>query len=167
MLMPAAGATAATTVLPSAAAGDVSSETVEDEPVAKKRSPWTWPLIVLIALLAIVLIGTLIALALNSQGGKADPTTTSAPSDLVERTAHHAERRPPTSEAPTTIQVDRDSYIGLNVDEARGAARGPRPARDRARPVRPRPSPDQANTVSDVNPSGTVQPGTDDHAHRT
>ena len=93
MLMPAAGATAATTVLPSAAAGDVSSETVEDEPVEKEAQP--------------VDVAAHRAhrdprdrahrhdhraRAEQPAAATADPTTTSRPSDLVERTAHHAER---------------------------------------------------------------------------
>jgi hypothetical protein len=158
MLMPSQGATAATTVLPAAAAaGVVSSETVEDEPVEKKRSPWTWPLIVLIAILAIVLNGTIIALTLNRGGGEdpvtsttARPTSTSAPPTT---------QAPPTSEAPQTIQVDRNAYIGMNVDEAAAQieALGLPVVREEGGAAT---EPGLADTVSEVNPSGPVQPGT-------
>ncbi|RZS63592.1 serine/threonine-protein kinase [Agromyces ramosus] len=158
MLMPSQGATAATTVLPAAAAaGVVSSETIEDEPVEKKRSPWTWPLIVLIAILAIVLIGTIIALTLNRGGGEdpvtsttARPTSTSAPPTT---------QAPPTSEAPQTIQVDRNAYIGMNVDEAAAQieALGLPVVREEGGAAT---EPGLADTVSEVNPSGPVQPGT-------
>lgn len=158
MLMPSQGATAATTVLPAAAAaGVVSSETVEDEPVEKKRSPWTWPLIVLIAILAIVLIGTIIALTLNRGGGEdpvtsttARPTSTSAPPTT---------QAPPTSEAPQTIQIDRNAFIGMNVDEAAAQieALGLPVVREEGGAAT---EPGLANTVSEVNPSGPVQPGT-------
>lgn len=161
MLMPAAaGATAATTVLPSASAGaaGISDEqAVEEEGAPKKRSPWTWPLIVLIAILAIVLIGTLIALALN-QGNEnppasttGRPTSTSAPPTT--------QTPPPTSEAPQTIQVDRNAYIGMNVDEAAAQieALGLPVVREAGGAAT---EPGLANTVSEVNPSGPVQPGT-------
>ncbi len=163
MLMPAAaGATAATTVLPSAGAGVGAaaisdSETIEEEPAPKKRSPWTWPLIVLIAILAIVLIGTLIALALN-QGNDdppasttARPTSTSAPPTT--------QTPPPTTAAPQTIQVDRDAYIGMNIDEAAAQIEAlglPVSRQESGRATEP----GQANTVTDVNPSGPVPPGT-------
>ena len=157
MLMPSQGATAATTVLPAAAAAGVaSSETVEDEPVEKKRSPWTWPLIVLIAILAIVLIGTIIALALNRGGGQDPASTTARPTSS---SAPPTTQAPPTSEAPQTIQIDRNAYIGMNVDEAAAQieALGLPVVREEGGAAT---EPGLANTVSEVNPSGPVQPGT-------
>ncbi|MFK4788246.1 serine/threonine protein kinase [Microbacterium sp. ZW T5_56] len=57
-------------------------DATEQQPAATrpkgKRSPWTWPLIALIALLLIVLAGTLFAL-LNPSSTGADKATTSAP----------------------------------------------------------------------------------------
>ena len=162
MLMPAAGATAATTVLPSAgagvgAAGISDAEALEEEPGQKKRSPWTWPLIVLIAILAIVLIGTLIALALNQGSDTPPASTTGRPtSTSAPPTTPSA---PPTSAAPETIQIDRNSYIGMNVDEAAGQieALGLPVVRQAGAAAT---EPGLANTVSEVNPSGPVQPGT-------
>ncbi|WP_022889134.1 protein kinase domain-containing protein [Agromyces italicus] len=113
MLMPQAGATAATTILPTAD-GEEGGE--EGEPEKKKRSPWTWPLIVLIALLAIVLIGTIIALALNS--GEKDPVKSSTPSTPPSTPAQTATTPPPTSEAPTTEQINPDDFIGLSSSDA-------------------------------------------------
>ena len=77
----------------------------------KKRSPWTWPLIVLIAILAIVLIGTIIALALNNGGGKdpastsARPTASSTPTHAADDAAAHdrgAARRSRSTATPTS-----------------------------------------------------------------
>lgn len=164
MLMPAAaGATAATTVLPSAAAGGVGAagvsdaEALEEEPGGKKRSPWTWPLIVLIAILAIVLIGTLIALALNQGNDNPPASTTSRPTSTSAPPT--TQTPPPTSEAPQTIQVDRNAYIGMNVDEAAAQieALGLPVVREAGAAAT---EPGLANTVSEVNPSGPVQPGT-------
>jgi eukaryotic-like serine/threonine-protein kinase len=159
MLMPSPGATAATTVLPSAAAGGVvDGETVEEEPVERKRSPWTWPLIVLIAILAIVLIGTILALLLNPGGGGTTPSTTARPTSTATQTTTPP-APPPTSEAPQTIQIDRNAYIGMNIDEAAAAIEAlglPVTRQEGAAATEP----GLANTVSEVNPSGPVQPGT-------
>ncbi|MFE5670332.1 serine/threonine-protein kinase [Agromyces sp. NPDC056523] len=157
-LLPQQGAnTAATTVLPAGAATMTETEEETEEP-QKKRSPWTWPLIVLIALLALVLIGTLIALAINS-GEEPDPTqtttrtTTSAPPPTTTTPPP-----PPTSEAPQTVVVDRADYIGRNVDEVRGELEqlGFAVTTQEGPPADTGP---QANTVSDVNPSGTLTVG--------
>ena len=164
MLMPQAGATAATTVLPSAAAGGVGaagvsdSELVEDEPAPKKRSPWTWPLIVLIAILAIVLIGTILALALGQDQRGNDPTTSSAP-PTTPTVPPTTQTPPPTSEAPETIQVDRNAYLGMNIDDAAAQieALGLPVTRQEGGAAT---DPGQAFTVTDVNPSGPVPPGT-------
>lgn len=161
MLMPAAaGATAATTVLPSASAGaaGISDEqAIEEEGAPKKRSPWTWPLIVLIAILAIVLIGTLIALALNQGDDNPPASTTGRPTSTSAPPT--TQTPPPTSEAPQTIQVDRNAYIGMNVDEAAAQieALGLPVVREAGGAAT---EPGLANTVSEVNPSGPVQPGT-------
>ncbi|WP_448808020.1 serine/threonine-protein kinase [Agromyces bauzanensis] len=165
MLMPQPGATAATTVLPSAAGAAVGAgavgmsgtETMEEEPAERKRSPWTWPLIVLIAILAIVLIGTIIALAMNSGGGDTPSSTTGRPTTTTTPTP--TPTTPPTSEAPQTIQVDRNAYIGMNIDDAAAAIEAlglPVNRQEGAAATEP----GLANTVSEVNPSGPVQPGT-------
>jgi eukaryotic-like serine/threonine-protein kinase len=162
-LMPQQGPnTAATTVLPAGAAGAAMTTETEEETGGpeKKRSPWTWPLIVLIALLALVLIGTLIALAVNNSG-EPDPTRTTAAATTTSApppTTTTPPPPPPTTAAPETVAVDRAAYIGRNVDEVRGeleqlgfavtTQEGP-PADTAA----------QANTVSDVNPSGTLTVG--------
>jgi hypothetical protein len=162
-LMPQQGAnTAATTVLPAGGAV-VATETEEEElPPEKKRSPWTWPLIVLIALLALVLIGTLIALAMN-QGDEREPnaTTSSAPVETTTQAPPSTTTEappPPTSEAPQTVQINRDDYIGRNVDEVRAEleAAGLVVSTQQGAPAT---NPDQANTVSDVNPSGPLPIG--------
>jgi serine/threonine-protein kinase len=153
--------TAATTVLPAGAAGIATTETVEEEETEpeKKRSPWTWPLIVLIVLLALVLIGTLIALALGG-GDDPDPTRSTPPSTAPTSAppSTPTETPPPTSEAPQTVVVDRAAYIGRNVDEVRAELEQAGFAVTTQQGAAAT-SPDQANTVSDVNPSGTLAVG--------
>src|SRR5690349_4774572 len=81
-LLGATDTSAATRLLPGAAAAGVITSTssltaVEDEPQKRKRSPWTWPLIALIALLLLVLGGTLWAIFANNGGPEPDPTASS------------------------------------------------------------------------------------------
>lgn len=165
LLLPQQGApTAATTVLAAGAgaaagaalAADGTAEGDETADGKKKRSKWTWPLIILIAILAIVLIGIVVALMMNGNG-KAAPSTSSKPPTTS--SAPPSSSAPPTSEAPDTIQIDRAHYIGMNIDAARAEIDG------LGLPVNaveggPATEPGLANTVSDVNPSGPVQPGT-------
>ncbi|HEX6955108.1 MAG TPA: serine/threonine protein kinase, partial [Agromyces sp.] len=150
--------TAATTVLPAGAA--VTTETVEEETEPeKKRSPWTWPLIVLIILLALVLIGTLIALALGGGEEEPDPTrSTPASSAPSTPTTTPTPTPTPTAEEPETVVVDRAAYIGRNVDEVRAELEQAGFAVTTQQGAAAT-EPDQANTVSDVNPSGTLAAG--------
>jgi hypothetical protein len=150
--------TAATTVLPAGAAV-TTTETEEETEPEKKRSPWTWPLIVLIILLALVLIGTLIALALNNNA-EPEPTrsTPAASTPTSAPPTTPTETPPPTSEAPQTVVVDRAAYIGRNVDEVRAELEQAGFAVTTQEGAAAT-SPDQANTVSDVNPSGTLAVG--------
>ena len=60
---------------------------------------------------------------------------------------------------PQTVQIDRNAYIGMNVDEAAAQieALGLPVVREEGGAAT---EPGLANTVSEVNPSGPVQPGT-------
>jgi serine/threonine-protein kinase len=159
MLMPQQGQTAATTVLPSAANGaEPLADDVQPDEGKKKRSRWTWPLIILIVILAIVLIGTLIAMLSNQNRDTPDPSTSRPPSTTT-TTPPSTTAPPPTSEAPETVQIDRSAYIGMNIDQASAEieALGLPVNREEGGKA---PDPNTANTVTDVNPSGPVPPGT-------
>ncbi|QNE36183.1 serine/threonine protein kinase [Leifsonia shinshuensis] len=154
MTSPNAAPTQATTVLPAAAAGAVVEEEETEEPVEeKKRSPWTWPLIALIALLALVLIGTIIALL--AQPKTPSPTTTT--------TAAHTSP-PPTTPSPTptetssTVQISEGDYLGLTGDQARQKLQGVGMVAD-VQTGSAASSAGQVNTVYSVNPTGPVQKG--------
>ncbi|GAA1511604.1 serine/threonine-protein kinase [Agromyces terreus] len=157
MLMPQAGATAATTVLPTGAPGDEEGEEGEAEE-EKKRSPWTWPLIVIIALLAIVLIGIIIAIATNGGGEAAKTPSTSASRSTPASTP--ATSAPPTSEAPSTVQINPDDFVGLSSDDARAKLSDLGMV---ANAVEGKAAADPSGTgiVYDVNPTGPVPVGTE------
>jgi len=158
MLMPSQqGQTAATTILPSAAPNGEPEEAPAEGEGKKKRSPWTWPLIILIAILAIVLIGTLIAL-LTNQGEKTPATTTSTP-PATTSAAPSTTAPPPTTEAPQTVQVDRNAYLGMNIDQAAAQIEALGLPVNRQESGKATEA-SQNDTVSDVNPSGPVPVGT-------
>ena len=158
MLMPQQGATAATTVIPSGVPGE-GEPGAEDEVEEKKRSPWTWPLIVLIALLAIVLIGTIIAFAVNAGN---DAPRSSAPSTPPSTTASQTPTPTPTptETTPTTAQINPDDYIGLSSNDASAALVALGMVAN-AVEGNAATSPDQAGLVYAVNPTGPVPIGSE------
>ena len=139
--------TQATQLLPSN--GPVTTPTLPAE--AKRRNPWTWPLVALVSLLAVVLIGTIIALVITPSQQPGNPTS-SAPTSTK-----------PSSPAPTPTSSDRVKLddtellgrtqdvvaarlteLGLNLDARVGTVA---------------PSEDQEGLAYSVNPKGNVRKG--------
>lgn len=121
-LLTAGGQTSATTRLmptPAAATSLLTEEHTEEDPAPqkKKRSPWTWPLIALIALLALVLIGTLVTLLSNQGEPDAVPASPSASSSTP--TPRPSSPSPAPSPSNTLVDVDALNLIGKTCDEAR------------------------------------------------
>lgn len=119
-LLTGADTSAATRLLPGAAAAGVvtstsSMTTVEDEPAKRKRSPWTWPLIALIALLLLVLGGTLWAIFAN-QGGEPEPAP-SSPS------ATQSSPSSTPTETQQLIDIDALGLTGMQCDAASAKAK--------------------------------------------
>lgn len=83
----------------------------DEEETKPKRSPWTWPLVALIALLVIVLGGTVFALV-NSGGPDPEPS--------VSQTTDAPTQTPTDTPTPTVtdIPVDSLALIGKTCDEA-------------------------------------------------
>ena len=125
--------------------GDTAS--LEVEP--RRRNPWTWPLVALISLLAVVLIGTIIALLANPGGGENEPTNTSPTSSSP---------TPTPTETNNRIALDDADIIGRNEEtvriflETQGLVFNPQVGIVA-------PSDDQVGLAYSVNPKGNVRKG--------
>ncbi|QIK63355.1 serine/threonine protein kinase [Leucobacter viscericola] len=141
-----AGQTAATTAL-----ADDALEGEEEEPVKKKKSRWTWPLITLGVLILLIVGGTVFALMNNGNGDeKPTTTTTTTPKKTTAKTT-----TPPP--APTTGAVNEADLLGMNVDQAIGQLN----AQGFTNVVKQEgnPAPDEeVGKVTGVNPTGAEVP---------
>ena len=148
--------TQSTTVMPAPVAGTASQEVVEEPVEEKKRSPWTWPLIALIALLALVLIGTIIALV--AQPSSAPPTT--KPTQSVVNTPPPPS--PTSTPTPTsnTVQINESDFLGLTADQARAKLQGLGMVAN-VQQGSAASSSKQVNTVYSINPTGPVPVGSE------
>jgi serine/threonine-protein kinase len=141
-----AQATQATQLLPSA--GGVNTPGLPTE--TPKRNPWTWPLVALVSLLAVVLIGTIIALLANPGGGGGDPTpSSSTPTKTSTQTSTPTSTLVPLNKddiVGRTQQVVQDylTSLGLQLDAQVGQVA---------------PSEDQVGLAYAVNPVGNVRKG--------
>jgi serine/threonine-protein kinase len=161
-LMAAPGAaTQATTVLAASNGGVAGPPTpppgdeLAEEP--KKRSPWTWPLIVLIIILGLVLIGTIVTLVLQANGNNAPATPTQSSSAPSTPTTSSP---PPTtpSPTPTTVAITEAELKGKSFDEAAAILAGQGLSANRV-PGNAAPSADQVDFVYQATPVGNVQKG--------
>jgi serine/threonine-protein kinase len=154
MLMPSAtavapvGATMATTVL---SANPADDDEAEEEPEKKKRSPWTWPLIALIALLVIVLGGTLWALFANQHPTPAPSPSSSSPAPTTPKPS------PTKTQAPTTATINKSDYVGQAADAATAKLKGLGFTNIAQSVGQAATSQAQVGTVSNINPTGNVQ----------
>ncbi|MGH1550061.1 serine/threonine protein kinase [Leifsonia poae] len=152
MQSPPAAPTAATTVLPATAVAPVVEETTTSEPVEeRKRSRWTWPLIALIALLALILIGTIITLVAQPKAAPS-PTPTAPP---VTQSSTPSPTPTPTS---NTVQITESDFLGLTADQARQKLQDLGMVADVSQ-GNAATTQDQANKVYSVNPTGPVPKG--------
>jgi eukaryotic-like serine/threonine-protein kinase len=155
MLLPAAGfagATEATTIL--AATPPPTPTAAVEATTTKKRSPWTWPLIALIALLVLVLGGTLIALLSQQKGVTPPPTSTTATTAPIKTTTPTP--TPTQTKAPTSANINQADYVGKTVDDATAALNNLGFKNITKNEGKAATAAGQAGTVYGVNPTGTV-----------
>ncbi|OCG76430.1 serine/threonine protein kinase [Microbacterium sediminis] len=105
----------ATRLMPTTTPLPVAADEPAGEPEKKrKRSPWTWPLIALIALLVIAVVGTLIALF--NQNEEPEPTTPPSSSSPAPTPTRSTATPTPTA---TGVDISALDLVGKTFDEAR------------------------------------------------
>ncbi|MGN6273633.1 MAG: protein kinase domain-containing protein [Protaetiibacter sp.] len=100
--------TAATRVMPSAAPGSTTTPI----PETRRRSPWMWPLIAIVSLLAVALVAIIIVIAVQPNDGKEQPTSPPP------KTPSSSPSTPSSSPTSDTVRIDSADYVGLPVDDA-------------------------------------------------
>jgi serine/threonine protein kinase len=135
--------TTATRVLSATTGGTPTSPTP-----AKRRNPWTWPLIALVALLAVVLVGTIIAL-LAAPG----PTPTHSPTNSSQPPSHT-----PTP-TPSLVTLKASDIVGLTKADAQAKLQSLGLVMT-ATDGDPASSSSQVGTAETVQPVGNLPPGT-------
>lgn len=158
------GATQATTVLPSNATtvlGAAPLVGVDDAPLAveepHRRSPWTWPLIALIVILAVVIAGTIFALT-RGEDPQAQPTPSVSQTPPPPPTPTPSPT-PTQTQASNTAVIDEADYIDRPFDDVAaeleelgmGVSQVDGPSAATA---------DEVGLVSGVNPTANVVIGT-------
>ena len=145
-LLNPAGSTTATRVLAPGEGGfGATGPTASLE--TKGRSPWTWPLVAIVSVLAVALIAIIIVFALRQ-----DPTPTPSGS-----TAPPTSATPSSTPTPDTIAINAADYVGrpfADVEAELGVnfevVRVDGPVAN---------TPSKNGTVSGINPTGNVKKG--------
>ncbi|MGV8881351.1 MAG: serine/threonine-protein kinase [Rhodoglobus sp.] len=142
--------TAATSVLPSRAPTNTATLAVEEQP---KRSPWIWPLVALISVLAVILVVVLIAVL-----GTPEPAPT--PSTSTPQQSSSAPPPPPVSSSTPTatnnVALDPSELVGRTQDAVLARLTELELKLD-AQTGTVAPSADKVGLAYDVTPSGNVR----------
>ena len=144
-----------TAQLPAGAAVAATTTTEPEEPKKRKRSPWTWPLIALIALLVLVLGGTLIAMLSNQDEAKpVAPSSTSAKPKPTQSTPT------PTETEKALVDVGALQLTDRPCDEAKQILADNDLVGECVEGNTAATSPDRAGWVQSVSNEGNVEVGT-------
>jgi len=156
-MLSASGDDGTTRILPTTATLPAGGD-VEEPETKKKRSPWTWPLVALIALLVMVLAGTLWALFGQNAGGDADPTESATTSQTPKDTPTPTPKPTQTETEEPPIDVDSLGLVGLTCADATKIAidAGLVPACQDGSAAT---DANQVGTVERVTPTGLLQEG--------
>lgn len=161
LLTPGGQTSATTRLMPAAGAATslLTEEHVEETPVPekKKRSRWTWPLVALIALLALILGVTLVSLLSNQDEPDAAPSQ-SAPSQSAPSPSAPTPSSTPTATS-SLINVNALDLPGKTCDEA-SQILSDNKLGAQCETGNPASTPDQVGIVDSVNPTGSVPEGT-------
>ncbi|MGV8894976.1 MAG: protein kinase domain-containing protein [Rhodoglobus sp.] len=143
--------TQATRILTTQSATDTQTTPIE----TARRNPWTWPLIILISLLALVLLGTIIALIANPPGEPSTPT--SAPPS-TSATTPSSPAPTPTTTASDKVTLDPTELVGRTRDVVQARLDELGLVLD-AKDGTVAPSAEQEGLAYSVTPSGNVRLG--------
>ncbi len=138
--------TQATRVLP--VNGPVDTPTMPEQ---QRRNPWTWPLVALISLLAVVLIGTIIALVANPSGG--GDSSSSPPASSPTQTV------PTPTATSDRVFLDDTEVIGRTKDVVQAYLTTLGGLVLDAKDGLVAPSEDQVGLAYSANPKGNVRKG--------
>jgi serine/threonine-protein kinase len=144
--------TAATRVMPSSAPGSTTTPL----PETRRRSPWMWPLIAIVSLLAVALVAIIIVIAVQPNGGETDPST--PPSTSASKPPSKTPSDDPTSD---TVFINRADFEGKPAGDVTDALLELDPTFqiETAEDSPAAPSPDKVGTVKTISPSGNVPKG--------
>ncbi|HXR43971.1 MAG TPA: protein kinase [Pseudolysinimonas sp.] len=147
----AADTSAATRLLPAGAAVATPGVAAADTPV-RRRNPWTWPLVAIVSVLAVVLIAIVIFLLVRPTGTDG-PTTPSASASVPSK----APSPTPTPTA-TSVLINSADYVGKQFnDVATALGNAGFEVNQLAGPVAD--TPNKNGTVSSLDPTGNVDKG--------
>ncbi len=140
----------ATTVMP--AAGIPEPDPTQ---VSKRRSPWTWPLVALIAILLVVLVFSLITL-LGNPSGKPTPS----PSPSTSQSSPSASPSPSTTPTSSTVTISADQFTGKSPAQVNSLLTSFGLSGTLVPDAGTPPTPADANTAFSVAPTGNLDKGT-------
>ncbi len=142
----------------------------DEEPQRRKRSPWTWPLIALILLVVFALAGVVLSQAGNlfpsqapatsgatsSTAKPSSPTPSASSASPSETPSPTASSATPTETTPAAVNLIPDAYLGRPFNEVRNELIGKGLQVTGVEVVNDA----TPGTVTNIDPSGPVQPGT-------
>ncbi|MET3919366.1 protein kinase [Arthrobacter sp. UYEF20] len=138
-----------------------------DEPQRRGRSPWTWPLIALILLVLFSLVGVILTQAgilfpPQAPANSSAATTSASPISSSPTTSPTSQSPSPTSSpatptesTPAAINLFPDAYLGRPFNEVRNELIGQKLAVTGVEVFNDA----TPGTVTNIDPSGPVQPG--------
>lgn len=140
---------AVTRVLP---AGEGRGATAEQPVAERRRSPWTWPLIAIVSVLAVALVALIIFLAIRPSGGGAETPTPGA-------TTTRPVETPTATPSSDTVRLDQGAFVDRPFDDvSTDLADLGMAVEQGAGPAAPNPS--LVGFVSSISPTGNVRKGT-------
>lgn len=144
------GQTSATRVLPSMGGNGQAMLPTE----SKRRNPWTWPLIALIALLAIVLVGAIVALV-----GQRTETVTPPISPTASKPVETPSVSPEPTPSSSIININKSQFQGMTQSEVEKALDDLELSYNVTTGIQAPTKADEGK-VYDISPAGNVRPAT-------